>query len=622
MVISLFTGLEVWAQEETEKATELESMVVTATRTETLSENIPSSVTVITSEDIERKGQISVYDVLKDVPGLALKQCGGPGQWTSVRMRGGQDRHIKLLINGSAVGDQATGITPHYDLWNMLNTDDIERIEVIRGAQSALYGSDAVSGVINIITKKGKGKPKFFLKAIGGSMDTWKTSGGVNGSQGKTSYNIVASHNEAGGVLPNDKSEDDSVAATFGYDLTEDTDFNLSLQYSDTMVNTGQSSSSTWKNYDDPHAYRYGKLFFSNLDFSQQLTSFWEQKISLGYDHIEKEGDDRDDGILDATDNIKDSYKKSEYVTITKKLYWQNNFFLGEADTLTAGFEYEGVDMDRDYQTAYSTKIYGDSIDTKSLYLQNQILLFEKALSFNLGGRFDDHSAFGSHTTYNVGVSYLLRASGTKLKATYGTGFAAPSIFNLYDPDYGTPELDPEESKSWDVGFEQKFFGEKAIFEATYFHNDFEDLIAYDSVTKHYLNRETAKSYGVETALTVFPLDSISMSLSYTYTDGEEDGKDLANVPKDDWKFNLTYSPGRFQCSLDLYAVGDRLAYDQTEEHRMDSYNLVNLSGRYQVNETVTLLMQLDNLFDEDYQSAAPYDAPGFSAYGGMRVTF
>ena len=126
----------------------------------------------------------------------------------------------------------------------------------------------------------------------------------------------------------------------------------------------------------------------------------------------------------------------------------------------------------------------------------------------------------------------------------------------------------------------------------------------------------------METALTVFPLDSISMSLSYTYTDGEEDGKDLANVPQDDWKFNLTYSPGRFQCSLDFYAVGDRLAYDQTEEHRMDSYHLVNLSGRYQVNETVTLLMQLDNLFDEDYQSAALYDAPGFSAYGGMRVTF
>ncbi len=138
-IICSFTCINAFAEDVSSNTTQLDPIVVSATRTETSSEYIANTVTVITAEDIERKGQVTIYDALKDVPGLALSQCGGPGQYTTVRMRGGQDRHIKLMINGSSIGDPATGITPHYDLWNFLTTDDIERIEIIRAPQSALY---------------------------------------------------------------------------------------------------------------------------------------------------------------------------------------------------------------------------------------------------------------------------------------------------------------------------------------------------------------------------------------------------------------------------------------------------------------------------------------------------
>lgn len=621
-VMFFLTCINSFAEDVSSNATQLDTIVVSATRTETSTEYIANTVTVITAAEIERKGQVTIYDVLKDVPGLALSQCGGPGQYTTVRMRGGQDRHIKLMINGSSIGDPATGITPHYDLWNFLTTDDIERIEIVRGPQSALYGSDAISGIINIITKKGKGKPKIHLSATGGSMDTFRTSGGVSGEYKALNYSFNLSHDEAGGILPNDEFENDTIAAYLGYRFTEDTDLNLSMQYTDTTVNLHQSDTSTWTTYDDPNNYRYGKLFFSNADFSQRLTAFWDHKISVGYDRVDKSTEDLDDGILDEANNIQDSWKTSDHLGITTKAYWQNNFSIGQIDYLTTGLEYENIDVDRENVTTTRIKKYSDTIETKSFYLQNQLFLFDESLSLVAGGRVDDHSNFGEHCTFRVGTSYLFRNSGTKLKATYGTGFAPPSVFNLADPQYGNPDLDPEKSEGWDMGFEQKFFNEKAKFEAVYFHNDYEDLIVYNSSLGYYVNRENAKSYGVESILTLNPIDSISISLSYTYTDGEEDGKDLARVPKDDWKLGFTYSPGRLIFNADLYYVGDRLAYDQLEAHRMDSYLLVNLAARYQVNDYLHIFMQIDNLFDEQYQTSAPYDAPGINAYAGFTIAY
>ncbi|MFH0727783.1 MAG: TonB-dependent receptor [Pseudomonadota bacterium] len=621
LIVSALGSADGYAEEK--EATKLEEVVVTATRTETSIEHIADSVTIITGEEIAEKGQASVYDVLKDVPGLSLSQSGGYGNWTKVRMRGGEDRHIKLLVNGTSVGDYATGITKNYDLWNFVGTDDIERIEIIRGPQSALYGSDAISGVINIITKKGKGKPKFFLTGEGGSMDTYRASGGVNGSIENFSYNVTLSHNESGGIYRYSEFDSEMISTRFGYQFDKDKELNLSLQYTDSELNIGgQSSDRTWKVYDDPRAFRNGHLFFSNLDFQQRITPFWEHKLTMGYDNIEKKHNDPDDGILDVTDNIKDSWSKAEYIAATQKANWQHSFFFGKINTLTAGIDYEDIEVERDNLSASSHKVHDGAIDTKSLYLQNQLLLLNEALSFICGGRIDDHNAFGTHSTFSLKLAYFLKNYGTKLKTTYGTGFAAPSIFNLYDPQYGNPDLNPEESKSWEVGVEQKFFRDKVALEAVYFDNEFENLIAYDYTTLHYVNRARAESHGVEAGLRFLPLEDLSVSVSYTFTKGKENGADLAQVPRDNWKFNVSYQPGKLKLNADLYYVGERENYNQKAANRLDSYYLVNFSAAYPITNYLNIFGRVENLLDENYITSLPYEAPGMAGYGGVKVTW
>lgn len=616
------TGEEI---KEVKEATKLEEIVVTATRTETPIKQISDSVTVITGEEIEKKGYATVYDVLKGVPGLYMDQWGGPGNYSYARMRGGQDRHIKLLVNGMSVGDQgAQSTTHHFDLLNFLATGDIERIEIVRGPQSALYGSDAISGVINIITKKGKGEPESFVRSEVGSMDTSRISAGHNGATGGFSYNITVSQDKTDGVLANSEFENKMVSTRLGYRFNPDIELDLAIQYTDSHVNQAcEYSTSNFKLYDDPRDYRDGQLLFQNIAFRQKLASFWEHRITLGYDKIKKQRDDPDDGVLDANDNYNDIWRSFDSTSTTKKAAWQNTFFLGQIGTVTAGFDYEDVDAESASLTASGRKIFNESVHTTSAYLQDQLLLLDEALSVTIGARVDDHSVFGDHTTYKMGVAYLLKQWGTKFKANYGTGFLAPSLFKLYDQVYGNPDLEPEESWSWDVGFEQQLFDDRVVLKATYFDNTFENLIVYNSATKSYSNVQDAESHGIELGMRFNILDDLSASVVYTYTRGKENEKDLAYVPQNSGNLDITYSPGPFEFGVDLYYVGDRLTSGQKEKDRMDSYTLVNLSASYQVNRFINLFGRVENLFDKQYAPALPsWYAPGISGYAGVKVTF
>ena len=486
-----------------------------------------------------------------------------------------------------------------------------------------MYGSDAISGVVNIITRTGRGEPKFFLKGEGGSLDTRRASGGVNGSYQGISYNLTLSYDETGGLLKDSEFKSNTASGRFGYRFSEDTELTLALQYTDSSLNMGgQSNNTTWKVYEDPRSYRKAKLFYSSLEFKQRIMSFWDHKLTIGYDREEKRPYDPDDGILDETDNIKDSKLLGRYISPVKKVYWQNNFYIGDIDIITAGIEYQDIHVDRRSTSSTVYSVIEDSVNTKSGYIQNQLLLLDGNLSFISGLRFDDDSAFGDHTTYNLGLAYILRDYGTKLKATYGTGFAAPSMFNLYHPEYGNPDLKPEESRSWDLGIEQKLFNNRVAFEVTYFSNKFKNLIAFDYTPYAYVNRDKADSHGVEAGLNLFLLKDLSISANYTFTDGEENGAELASVPKHEWLFNVTYNPGRLMLGADINYVGDRLAWNQVEENRLSSFTLVNIYGSYQINEHIKLFGRVENLLDEDYMLSPPWERPGITGYAGVNLTF
>jgi len=533
-------------------------------------------------------------------------------------MRGGHNRHIKVLINGMSAADPRDGNFADY--WSYLDTEDIERIEIVRGPQSALYGSEAISGVINIITKKGRGKPKLYVRSEGGSMDIVRAAAGLNGRYKGFGYNLDYSFRDGGGVFDHEEHRDHTLSGRFDYSLADNLNFDLTLRYTDSWRNYNEWDYNTFKAYDDPRSYRDTYLFFSNIAVNQNLFPWWDYKLAFAYTNNKKHYDDPDDGVLDAANNVVDRWFKGRYKGEKKHLFLQHNFHIGKIDTFSTGYEYEDDEGESTYESAWGYKESEDSIHSNSWYFHNQLLLFDDALSFTSGVRLDDHSTFGDHTSYKVGLAYRFRDIGLKLRATHGTGFKAPNMFQLYDVRYGNPDLEPEESESWDVGFEQKLFQGRVVFELTYFDNEFEDLIAFDYTTWRYANRKTAESHGLEVGLRLFPLNDLSVSVSYTYTDGEENDKDLALVPENDWSANITYAPGKLKLSVDLYYVDDRLAYDQ--KHKIDNYTRVDVSFSYRVTNCLKFFGRIENLFDEDYEGAVGYPAPDFSAWGGVKLTF
>ena len=506
--------------------------------------------------------------------------------------------------------------------WSYLEPEDIERIEVVRGPQSSLYGSNAVSGVINIITKKGRGRPTGYVKGEAGSLDTLKGAAGLSGSWQRFNYSLTYVHSDRGGVFENEEYEADTLSGRFGYDVLDNLALDLTLRYQDAWLNYGDTDDTIHKAFDDPRSYKDTRLFFSSLGLDHEITSYWDHQLTFAYTDNKSEYDDPDDGLLDAEYDVYDGFLKGMNYGKRKEFQWQHNFYLMDIDTISAGYAYDRNEGGSSYVDE-TNGVYGESdtvFSNHSYFINNQLLLLDKALSFTCGGRLDDHSEFGDHTTYKLGLAYSFKSLGLKLKATHGTGFKAPTMFQLFDATYGNLDLNPEESKSYDAGFEQQLFGGKVVVEATYFKNEFENLIAFDYSTWHYINSEEAESYGVETGIRLFLLNELSASIYYTYTDGEEDDTDLTLVPKDDWTFNLTYTPGDLQISTDIYYVGDRLSYDP--DYELEAYTRVDVSAAYQLNRYLKLFGRIENLFDEDYEDGIGFPAPGLSGWAGVKVSF
>ena len=594
----------------------LEEVVVTATRTPTPAEEVGSSITVITGEEIEAKGQATVQEVLKGTPGLDVWATGGPGSQSSVSLRGAAPYHTLVLIDGLEVNDP-TDPNRGFNFAN-LTVGNIERIEILRGPQSPLYGSDAIGGVINIITKKGKGKPKFHLGSEGGSYGTWRKFGGLTMGDERMNLSLGLSHISTDGFsaadddLPgnneDDRWENTTASARMGYSISENAQFEFTGRFfkGRTQLDSGGGP------YSDQEDYHVNEQrIFSRTKLDLLLCDgLWEQTLAYGYANQKRDYRDHPWG-------------DSDYDGEKHEISWQNNLYFHENSTLTFGFEYEREKMD-------DNQGIDKFIYTTSVFAQDQINLWD-CYFLTLGVRWDDHEEFGSETTFRITQAFLLRDWGTKFKASYGTGFRAPSLYELYAPPFwgGNQNLDPEESKGFDIGIEQSLFDNRLTFGITYFYNDFDDLIDF-TWTDGYLNINDAKTRGIESFIKIDPLEGLSLSLNYTYTDTEDDeGRRLLRRPLHKIGFNTFYKfHDRSKLNLHILYVGEKddSYWDPTTftSRRVvtDDYVVVNLSGSFDLSEHLQLIGRIDNLFDEDYYECYGYGTAGFSAYGGLKITF
>jgi len=616
-----------FAQTDSAKIYTLSDVVVTATKTSTPLFELANSITVIDSVEIERKKNSNVLELLKTEYGLNITQQGSFGSLANVYTRGANTGHTLVLLDGIEI-NMPSDPGGTFDFGN-LPVDNIERIEILRGPQSTLYGSDALAGVINIITKKGTGKPKFFLSTVGGSYNSYKGLAGLNGSYDFLNYSLTLSRfktdgfssaSEETGNKEKDGSSSYSASSRLGAEITDDFDLNFIFRFTKADVDYDQFGGQFG---DDPtYVYKLEESAFRTEGKYSAFNGFWEQTLGVSiFRNVRKYSNDA--FVYDASRAFYDGRKL--------KIDWQNNFYLANTNTLILGVETEKEEAETEYYI-FSQTFPLESILPKSssrttgVYLQDQFKL--ENFFGTAGVRFDDHQRFGSTLTYRFAPAYIIWETGTKLKATIGTGFKAPSLYYLFDPSYGNPDLNPEKSIGWD---EQYLWDSKLIIGATYFENYFKDLFGFDENFRT-ININKAETRGVEFYFILNLLKEISTKGNFTYTDSKDKSmnspdKDLPLLrrPKIKASYEVNYSfNDKANINGEIIYAGERDDKDfsqfPVQRVKLKGYSIVNLAASYKIFEFLQLYARVENLFDTDYEEVLGYATPGLSGYAGIKI--
>jgi vitamin B12 transporter len=607
---------------------ESEGIVVSATRIETPVNEIGSSVTIITDREIERDQKRTLPDVLRTVPGLNIVQTGGPGGKTSVFMRGSNSNHTKVLIDGIDANDPSQdGV---FDFAQVL-TSDIAQVEVLRGPQSSLYGSDAIGGVVNIVTKTGEGPPQFTGRIEGGSFETFNQSASLRGSVSRFRYSFNVAHFlvddtpvtplvllPAGRKRINDSYENTTVSTKLGVDLTDTFGIDLVGRYTDsTLFFTGEDFSFFPSVPAASQSEQNARQLFARAEAHLALfDNAFKNRIGVNYTNYRTTIQAPDTGFGLPPENINHGDRI--------KFDWQGNIELGKGHALILGVEDQEDRLLDSPISAANDNIAGFA------ELQSEIVpgLFAAA-----SVRHDDNDRFGGKTTWRIAPAYLAPNIGTKLKASYGTGFKAPSLTQLFVSFpafnfFANPDLQPEESEGYDVGFEQPLAGERVRFGATYFHNDIKNLINANATFTSLDNVGQATTEGVETFVFVAVTDRFKLRGDYTYTRAVDDtsGLELLRRPKHKASLTATWLPtDRLSFSATMLYVGSQVDGNRSfsiQRLDTDPYFVVNLAADYDLGKGVALFARIDNLFDRRYENPTGFQRPGFGVFGGVRVSW
>ena len=601
------------------------TVVVSPTGTPTPAENVASSVTVITAQDIEREQRRTVPDALSNVPGLNIVQTGGPGGVTSVFLRGANPNQTKVFIDGIAVSDPSNP-NGEFDFGQLL-TNDIERIEVLRGPQSGLYGADAIGGVISIITKKGEGPPKVTTTVEGGSFGTFNQFGSLSGSQDRFNYSFNVGHwlSTSTPVTPldilppgqrriNDFYDNQTYSTKLGYDFNEYVTINYVARYTDAMLKfTGDNPFTSIPNPTQSH--QFVQQFYSRGETVVSLfDGRFKNYFGINYTHTSN---------LNTSPNFAPTENGGQRV----RYDWGGVITAIPGQTFLLGLQNEKDTLNTNFPTPLSA-----SSTTNSAYAEAQ-LAYNKMAFFVANVRYDNNDTFGAHTTYRLAPAVIVPETETKLKASYGTGFKAPTLNQRFVsfPDFNffaNPNLKPEEAAGWDAGFEQPLFKDRVRFGATYFHNDITNLIQFTSTgtSSTLINVGQATTSGWELFAGAVVTDRIKVRADYTFTRAIDDitGLELLRRPRHKASFTTLWNPiDPLTLSATVLHVGDwkdiaRSGFPSNLPTK--GYTVVNLAGNYKVNGNVTAFARIDNLFNEHYQNPLGFERPGFGIFGGIRV--
>ena len=598
---------------------ELPALVVTATRVPTSPDRIGSSITVITADELEEKQTTFLGDALRRVPGLAVGRTGGFGNLTQIRIRGSEGNHTLVLIDGIEVND--IGFNSEFDFGNLL-TDNIERIEILRGPQSTLWGGDAVGGVINIVTKKGKGEPSLSAFLEAGSFQTARASTTVSGSDGPWTYNFTGSRfqshgvshaNENAGNRETDGYDNDSFVGKVGVQALDNLALDFVTRYRDSTLET------------DPQTFNV-VTFLSNPP-ADGIT----RADGIARQGLAKATADFFDGRLEAvlsaqyadTDTIRrnQTFGTPTFGTDAKRTKFeaQGNLYINDNHTLVVGGETEEEEIRTSTQATTDVEI-------QAAYAQYFLTPLAN-LDLSVGIRRDEHQSFGDEDTYRATASYLFQRTGTRLKASYGTGFKAPQLGELFG-FFGNPALQPETNEGWDVGIVQDLWDGRVRGEITYFDDQIENLIIFSGAAL--ANAGESDINGIETSVTIAATAELNLTLAHTWTNSRNKatGLELVRRPRHTASVDATwrFAP-QWKSTLSATYAGEQDDLDfslpaATRQVKLDSYTRVDVTLAYRTSDRYEVYGRIENLLDEDYEEVVGYGVPDFSGYIGVRARF
>jgi len=603
-------------------------LVTSPTTIPTPVSQVANSVTVITAQDIENTQRRTVPDLLQTVPGLNVAGSG-PGQLTSVFIRGADSNHTKVFIDGIDVSDPSNP-GRQFD-FGPFTTFGIEQVEVLRGPQGGLYGSDALGGVISLTTKTGKGAPQWSTLLEGGSFGTFNQATSVSGSTSDTSYAFSGSHMRAdstpvtpASLLPpgqqkgnHDFYDNLTFHGKVSHDFSEMFSVSTVARYTDAHLRYTEGDNYPYTN---PIQSRSDSRQFNGLldGVFKLLDGRFNNHFGVTYTDIERNTSDPYGAIVYGTNNPTSAFHGER-----TKVYWKSDLTLIKGQTLVTGVENETEKGSVNYAVYGAPSVSGTNQNLGS-YAELQSNFFDRFFLVS-NVRHDQNDHFGGHNTFRVAPAIVIPETGTKFKASYGTGFHAPSIDEIYGPYGGNPNLKPEESKGYDYGFEQTLLNKRVQFGVTWYHNQFTNLITSDASTG-YINENVAlaTTHGIE-AFTSFALtQSLTLRGDYTHTIATDDTTHLAlkRRPEHKWSAQAQWAAtDKLTLTATALWISSWLDADRITgvAERAPGYQLLNLAANYKVDQNWSVFGRIDNALDRHYQNPFGWQKTGIGVYGGLR---
>ena len=650
------------AQSQAKDTVRLPEIVVTPTRVPTARASVAASVTVLSGQQLRERGITSVAEALRDVAGVAVVQPGSFGALASLFLRGGESDHTSVLVDGVPLNHPGGAVS-----LADLTTDNVDRIEIVRGPVSVLYGSDAVSGVVQIFTRRGRGPLRVETAveigrfqavtpgvgpARGGPRRTvlrWEAD--VAGGTDAGGYAFSVSRNSTAGLYGTaefDNSYRNTVASGLLRAAPDQrTDASLMVRYGDHTFHYPTNGAGRLA---DANQYQHGTATTVGLEVGRFLLPRLEARLMLG-------GHTTDGGVEDAPDGAADTtgfFGYSSLTTVERRRAEARANLYGRAGVLTLGAQVE-----RQSQRSFgaSSSSFGGSTDRLDVQRRNHAVYAQVqadplgAVSVNAGARWDQSETFGNLVTYRGGVVYRPTA-GLRVRATAGTGFKEPTFYENFATGFvrGNPALEPEHSLSWEVGVEQSVWAGRLTLAATYFSQRFRDLIDFTFAPPgpedpNYFNIARAEARGVELELGAAPTARLALEGRYSYldtkvTDGGFDAGPGALLARDSTLLRrpahtvagqVRYrASDRVRLAVGARHVGRRADIDYTEyPYRrvvLPAYSTLNLSTEGDVlgppDRTATLTLRLENLLNASYQEAVNFPARGRTVWLGARARF